>query len=241
VIAPFSSRGTLKSTRISTFFPLIGKSLSVSMGIMEFSRFRKDYSLSTLRKNALSDNPFEQLHLWIEEAKNEIEPNAVQLATCLNNLPSIRTVLIKEITPDGLIFFTHAESRKGNELLANPHAALLFLWKSLERQVIIEGATHLCSEAKSAAYFASRPRESQLGTLVSHQGDPIPSREALEAAYKKLEQAYEGKEVPPPKDWRGFCVVPHRFEFWQGGSKRLHDRFQYTLNDKNWEITRLSP
>lgn len=208
---------------------------------MEFSRFRKDYSLSTLRKNALSDNPFEQLRLWLNEAHEEIEPNAMQLATCLSNLPSIRTVLLKEITPEGLIFFTHTDSRKGRELFSNPHAALLFLWKSLERQVIVEGIAHRCPKEKSDAYFASRPRDSQLGTLVSHQGEPIPSREALEAAYNKLEQEYEGKAVPPPQDWGGFCIVPHRFEFWQGGPHRLHDRFQYTLNDKNWIITRLSP
>lgn len=208
---------------------------------MELSHLRKDYSGSTLRKKALSLNPFEQFKIWLKEAEGEIEPNAMQLATTEGLTPSLRTVLLKEVTNEGFIFYTHTESRKGKELSQNPKCALLFLWKTLNRQVTIEGAAELLPKEKADLYFHSRPRLSQLGTKASIQDAPISSREALESAVHALYKQYEGKPIDPPEDWGGYLIRPSRFELWQGNKGRLHDRFEYLPDASGWQIQRLSP
>lgn len=208
---------------------------------MELSNFREEYSWSTLRRKDLSLNPFEQFHLWFNAALSLPEPNAMQLATSHKGHPSLRTVLLKSYDGEGFVFFTNYESRKAHDLEENPYAALLFFWKEQDRQVTLEGSVKKTSHEESAAYFASRPRSSQLGTLTSFQGQPLDSREVLEKRFQHLQKAYEGKPIPLPSYWGGFRLVPERFEFWQGRPFRLHDRFQYTLKEGHWILDRLSP
>lgn len=161
----------------------------------------------------------------------EIEPNAMTLATAsLDGRPSARTVLLKSFDERGFVFYTHIESPKGRELQANPHAALLFLWRRLREagiQVRIEGDVQQVSAAESDAYFASRPRQSQIGAWASMQSRTLSSREEFEQRLAKVESGFEGREVPRPEGWGGFRVVPQRFEFWYGAQFRLHERWRY--------------
>lgn len=165
----------------------------------------------------------------------------MQLATYNNGRPSLRTVLLKEFDERGLMFFTHYNSRKGHEIQKHPFACLLFLWKTLEKQITVEGKIVKCTPEESEAYFYSRPRESQLATLASRQGTTLENKEVLTEHYDNLKRKYAGQTVPLPPFWGGYRLVPDRFEFWQGGPHRLHDRFEYILKDNDWEITRLSP
>ncbi|MCB1113503.1 MAG: pyridoxamine 5'-phosphate oxidase [Chlamydiia bacterium] len=208
---------------------------------MELSHVRKEYSESTLRKKDLSHNPFEEFKKWLHAAKEDPEPNAMQLATTVNDRPSLRTVLLKEVNEKGFIFFTHTESRKGKEILKNPNVSLLFLWKEMERQIIIEGKAEPVSKEKAHAYFEKRPRKSQLGSAASVQDAHLASKEELIKAYEALTKKFEGRQVEPPEDWGGYLVKPTRFEFWQGSEARLHDRFEYVPKDNGWRLQRLSP
>ncbi len=207
---------------------------------------RKAYVADTLDKSQIHQDPFEQFAKWMEQALSikGIEANAMTLATSnANGQPSARIVLLKGFTNDGLVFYTNYESRKGEELLKNPLAALLFYWEILERQIRIEGKVARLSPEKSDAYFHSRPKGSQIGAIASPQSQVIGSRAILEDKVKTLSQKYENtSEIPRPKNWGGFLLQPQRFEFWQGRANRLHDRFQYTLKeDQNWSIERLAP
>lgn len=170
-----------------------------------------------------------------------MEPTAMQLATCVDKLPSLRTVLLKKVNEEGLTFFTDFRSRKGKELAENPHAALLFLWKENERQVIIEGTVQKASRDEAEAYFNKRPRESRLAASVSHQDEVLSSKEPLIEKFESLKKSLEDQDIPLPDYWGGYRLIPNRFEFWQGGAFRLHDRFQYLLKDEGWLIDRLSP
>jgi pyridoxamine 5'-phosphate oxidase len=210
---------------------------------MEISGLRKEYSNLTLRRKDLYLNPFDQFKTWFTETVEShiLEPTAMQLTTCLGDRPSIRTVLLKKIDEHGFTFFSHYTSRKGKELEANPHAAALFLWKELERQVVIEGVVEKIPQEETEKYFSSRPRTSQLGALASPQSTVIASREVLEEKYTELRELYEGKKIPFPPMWGGFKLLPNRFEFWQGRPFRLHDRFQYVLKNGTWSIDRLAP
>lgn len=207
---------------------------------MGLSNLRKEYSNRTLRKKDLSHNPFEQFNLWFQEAAPLMEPNAMQLATSQECRPSLRTLLLKSFDSNGFVFFTNYGSRKARELENNPFCALLFYWKELEKQVIIEGKAQKTPLAQSIAYFASRPRASQLAAHASNQGQVI-TREELDLRYQSLQETYAGREIPLPPYWGGYLVVPTRFEFWQGAPHRLHDRFQYLLSEGKWTIDRLSP
>ena len=171
-----------------------------------------------------------------DEAKRsaELEPNAMTVATATAaGLPSARTVLLKAFDARGFVFYTHLDSHKGRELQANPHAALLFLWRSLREagiQVRIEGAVEQVSDAEADAYFASRPRLSQIGAWASLQSRTLASREEFDARVATAESSFAGREVPRPDGWSGLRVVPRRFEFWYGAQFRLHERWCYEVD-----------
>lgn len=205
---------------------------------------RKEYALAGLRRADLSANPFDQFTTWFGLAVAQAggEPNAMTLATAdAQGTPSARTVLLKGYDERGFCFYTNYNSRKGRELAENPRASLVFHWQNLERQVLIQGNVERVSREETLAYFHSRPRGSQLGALVSPQSEVIPDRAFLEIRLAELEEQFADGDIPPPENWGGFRVVPVRFEFWQGRTNRLHDRFQYTQTERNWQIDRLSP
>lgn len=189
-------------------------------------------------------DPFEQFRAWFADAE-KAEPNdanAMAVATATpEGWPSVRMVLLKEWDISGFVFYTNLESRKGDELRANPRAALLFHWKSLRRQIRIEGAVELVDDAEADAYFASRARLSRLGAWASEQSRRLPRRGALLGRVARLEATYLGGEVPRPPFWSGYRVVPERFEFWQDMPFRLHDRSVYVRTAEGWDTMKLYP
>ena len=156
-------------------------------------------------------------------------------------VPSLRTVLVRRVDAGGFSFFTNYESRKGRELSVNPFAALCFYWPWIDEQVLVEGRVAPLEPADSDAYFAGRPRGSQLGAWASQQSGPLGSREELEARWRETERRFEDREVPRPPYWGGFRLSPTRMEFWRAGEFRLHDRELYTFADGVWTVTRLFP
>ena len=206
---------------------------------------RIDYSGKDLLKNNLKKNPIEQFNLWFKEAINYKikEPNAMILSTIKkNNKPTSRTVLLKEVDNKGFIFFTNYNSNKGKEIENNNYVSLNFLWKEMERQIIIEGKTKRISNESSENYFNKRPRDSQISAWVSNQSKKLENRLVLENQYKNMIKKFKSVEIiPKPNFWGGYIVVPNKIEFWQGKKSRLHDRICYKLINKNWEIFRLSP
>ncbi len=205
---------------------------------------RLDYSQHSLSEHDVDPDPIRQFASWFHEAvKAELpEPNAMGLATVnAAGQPSLRIVLLKDFDERGFTFYTNYQSRKGEELLQNPHAALTFHWMALERQVRIEGTVERVAEADSDAYFQVRPVKSRLGAIASAQSRPIASREALEQQFADAEQQY-GDTPPRPPHWGGYRLKPNWIEFWQGRRSRLHDRVVYTLSDEgNWQRERLQP
>jgi pyridoxamine 5'-phosphate oxidase len=193
-----------------------------------------------LLEHGASPNPFEQFDLWFADAAGLPEPNAMALATVTDGQPSVRMVLLKERDARGFVFFTNYGSRKGRELTANPHAALLFFWATLQRQIRIEGTVERVAREESAAYFRTRARGAQVGAWASLQSE-IVSRRELDARVSEIEAEYEGREVPVPPFWGGFRVKPASFEFWQGRTHRLHDRLRYVPDGAAWRIERLAP
>ena len=188
-------------------------------------------------------DPLEGFARWFREAE-ESEPNdanAAALATATpDGIPSVRMVLVKRADESGFCFYTNAESRKGLELQSNPRAALCFYWKTLRRQVRVEGPVTPMEAAEVDAYFHSRSRDSQIGAAISRQSRPLGSREELEAQFRKFSQEHPG-EVPRPSYWRGFCLHAQQIEFWISGENRLHNRFLFTREDAAWKKTRLFP
>ena len=188
-------------------------------------------------------DPFARFAAWYAEAERlePNDPNAMTLATSTpQGRPSARAVLLKGHDPRGFVFYTNMQSRKGDELAANPHAALLFHWKSLRRQVRVEGPVEPVTLAEADAYFASRARVSRLGALASDQSRPMPGRAEFEARVAALDAAHPG-EVPRPIHWSGFRVIPEAIEFWQDMPFRLHDRLAYVRVGDHWTVTRLYP
>lgn len=208
---------------------------------------RSDYAQRVLSEGDLHADPLTQFQRWVDAAiAAELpEPLAAALATAdAAGNPSVRMILLRGIAADGLRFYTNYESRKGRDLAANPHAALSLWWPGLERQVRCSGQVRRLTEEESAAYFSSRPEESRLGARISRQGQPIPSRRELEEALAAERAAHEsGAPIALPPFWGGYCLTPDRWEFWQGGRNRLHDRFEYLrpAPDAPWAIRRLQP
>lgn len=211
---------------------------------MSIADLRKDYALATLNEADVAADPVEQFSRWFEQAKQALvaEPNAMSLATVgAEGKPSSRIVLLKGFDDRGFTWFTGYDSRKGRELAMNPHAALLFHWGDLERQVHIEGRVERVSAAESDDYFSIRPLKSRIGVHASDQSKPIENRGVLEARFAEAEARF-GEHPPRPDRWGGFRLVPERFEFWQGRRSRLHDRIAYTRDERgNWRIERLQP
>jgi pyridoxamine 5'-phosphate oxidase len=205
---------------------------------------RQDYETRGLRRADLVADPLEQFRRWFDEARDLglPEPNAMTLATVdASGQPAARTVLLKGTDHRGLTFFTNLESRKARELAANPRAALVFWWQPQARQVRFEGAIETVAEAEADAYFASRPRGSQIGAWASAQSAAIADRAALETAEREIAARFAEAEVPRPPFWGGYRLVPARVEFWQGRRNRLHDRLCYVRDGRRWRIERLAP
>jgi pyridoxamine 5'-phosphate oxidase len=197
-----------------------------------------------LRRADLAPDPLEQFRSWFAEAGAALEvPEAMVLATATRGgAPSARMVLLKGFDEHGLVFFSHYTSRKGRELEANPQAALLFHWSSLGRQVRVEGRVEHVSAEESDTYFATRPRDAQLGAVASRQSEPLGSRGELDERLAQLRSELGEGSVPRPGTWGGFRLVPAAWEFWQHRSSRLHDRFRYEREPPEaWRIERLFP
>jgi pyridoxamine 5'-phosphate oxidase len=198
-----------------------------------------------LDEQTIDRDPIKQFRKWFAEAvaaKLPL-PEAMSLATVNSEAkPSARMVLLKQVDDDGFVFFTNYQSAKAKELEENPNVALVFFWSQLERQVRVEGTVSKTSDAESQAYFATRPRESQIGAWASPQSSVISGRAELESKQVELEKLYEGAAVPWPEHWGGFRVKPSRVEFWKGRIGRLHDRIVYEREDDGtWSMKRLAP
>lgn len=210
------------------------------------STLRESYEKGSLkRKNMLAD-PFDQFNEWLQHALSDsevAEATAMVLATAdQEGQPSTRVVLLKDVTKNGFVFYTNYGSRKGTELAANPLAALNFWWQSQQRQVRIAGKVERYDAEKSDTYFLSRPEGSQMGAIISPQSESIPDRTFLENQLSQLKSEVEsGKTLERPENWGGFLFIPSTFEFWQGRANRLHDRFHYRIQEKDWVIERLAP
>lgn len=211
---------------------------------------RREYNCSSLSRNQLEADPFRQMHLWLDQAKQaELkDATAMTLATSdHNNLPDARIVLLKQLDQRGFCWYTNYSSHKGQQLADNPQACLLFHWRELDRQVRVQGRVEKINGTEADAYFASRPLQSRLSAAASSQSQAIDSRTELETKVAQLQQQYDD-HVPRPADWGGYRLLPTRFEFWQGRENRLHDRFNYerreAVTDPTetvWLITRLQP
>jgi len=212
----------------------------------EIAAMREEYGSRVLRRSELAACPIDQFSHWFAEAR-EVgveEPNAFSLSTIgLDGCPASRTVLMKFYDTSGFVFYTNYGSTKAKEIEAHPMASILFPWLPLERQVRIEGTVEKVSVAESLKYFASRPRESQIGAWVSDQSSVIDSRAMLMNKLAELKIKFKGGDVPLPSFWGGYRVKPIRIEFWQGGKGRVHDRFLYSrdIDGKGWSINRLAP
>jgi len=212
----------------------------------DLSNYRKSYEKSELLESMIDENPMMQFQKWFyetEEFGGVEEVNAMTVSTIgLDGFPKSRIVLLKKYDEYGFTFVTNYDSEKGKALLQNPQVCLSFFWPSVERQVIIKGIAEKQTEAYSEGYFHSRPKGSQIGTVVSPQSTVIPNREFLDEKLKSLEFEYQNIEVPKPENWGGVLVKPVSIEFWQGRANRLHDRIRYTLLESgDWKIERLAP
>lgn len=236
---------------------------------MAIADIRRDYTIGHLDRADLDANPLAQFDRWFGEAaraktagsrlrrfaigiyksfstlfgSTNLEANAMALATVgADGKPSVRTVLLKGVDSRGFIFFTNYESRKGQELMVNPNASLVFYWPELERQVCVAGTVSKLPRVESEKYFHSRPKLSQIAAVASKQSNLLPDRAALEQQMSQLEKQFANRDVPLPECWGGFVLSPERIEFWQGRASRLHDRFSYTrASDGSWSVCRLSP
>jgi pyridoxamine 5'-phosphate oxidase len=201
-----------------------------------------DYSVP-LREDEAAASPFEQFAAWYHDASGVVrvrEAMAVASASS-DGRPSVRMVLMKDWDEAGFVFYTQYRSRKAEDLDTNPHAALLFYWDELGRQIRIDGGVERVPIDEADSYFATRPRGAQIGAHASHQSKPIESRDILDERVRALSETYNGLEVPRPRTWGGYRVVPEVFEFWQNRDDRLHDRLRYTRDEAGWRIDRLQP
>jgi len=207
---------------------------------------RADYTRGNLDESDVADEWYPQLRLWFDTAAGDpavLEANAVQLATAdARGRPAVRTVLIKGLDERGLVFFTNYESAKGRALAANPQASAIFAWLAHQRQVRVTGAVARVSRKETEAYFATRPRESQLGAWASPQSEVVPSRAALDELAEAAAARFGDGPIPAPPHWGGYRLAPDEVEFWQGRTGRLHDRIRYRrTGDGTWVRERLAP
>lgn len=206
---------------------------------------RRNYADEGLSRDTLPEEPFALFQRWFTQYVDLdiFEPNAMVVATVGKNaVPSQRTVLMKAYDADGFVFYTNYGSRKAQQIEQNDQVSLIFPWIPLHRQVIIEGTASKVSTAESLKYFLTRPRGSQLGAWSSSQSSVISARSALESRLVEMKNKFKDGDISLPSFWGGYRIKPHRIEFWQGRTHRLHDRFLYTLDDdRGWEINRLSP
>ncbi len=212
---------------------------------MDIKGLRKEYNCLVLSREMLDPDPFRQFEQWFNEAcQAELaEPNAMSLATVgAAGQPTLRTVLLKLFDHNGFIFFTNYSSRKAQQITENQRVSLLFPWIRMARQVAITGVAEKISTAESARYFASRPRDSQMGAWISQQSSVLSSRQLLMMELDKIKTKFLKGEIPLPDFWGGYRVRPVTIEFWQGQTSRLHDRFLYShQDDGSWTIERLAP
>lgn len=212
---------------------------------MDLDQIRRDYIKGGLRRHDLSDDPFAQFSRWMEQAIDSgiPDPTAMTLATVdREGQPSQRIVLLKGLDANGFVFFTNYNSKKAEDMEANPKVSLHFPWHMIERQVKVNGAVTKVPTSESLKYFLSRPRDSQLAAWASHQSHPLTSRSVLLNQFARMKEKFANGEIPLPDSWGGYRVRPTRFEFWQGGANRLHDRFEYVREDDGgWAISRLAP
>lgn len=205
---------------------------------------RREYDYGKLSRDSLSDCPFEQFDAWMQQAldANIVDPTAMCLATVDDSgRPWQRVVLLKGFDESGFVFYTNLSSRKALNINSNSQASIQFSWLQLDRQVIVGGRAERLADAEVVEYFNSRPLSSQLAAWASDQSSPIASRDILESNFKAIQEKFSSSEVPVPDFWGGYRIIPEEFEFWQGGEKRLHDRFCFLLRGDDWEISRLSP
>ena len=209
----------------------------------DLTNLRAEFRENGLNRSELDNDPFKQFSLWFSQAiKSGIaEPSAMSLATADEKEIGIRTVLLKHFDDKGFVFFTNYGSKKSEQIEVNPQAALLFPWLELERQVKIFGNVEKITTLESIKYFASRPKDSQLGAWASKQSATISSRSLLISQFESMKNKFSKGEVPLPDFWGGYRVIPDSIEFWQGRESRLHDRFIYQRSDNGWNISRLSP
>ena len=203
---------------------------------------RREYGDRGLDEADLTEHPLELFRRWLDDASALHEPNAMVVASVSGEgRPSARMVLLKGLDERGFVFYTNYSSRKGSELDARPDVALLFPWHDLQRQVRVEGKASRVPQAESEAYFGRRPRGSQLGAWASPQSRVVISREALDTAYRAVEERFAAGEVPLPPYWGGYRVAPSVVEFWQGRKGRMHDRLVYHRDGDAWLVERLAP
>ena len=210
----------------------------------ELKNLRVDYSGDLIDIKKLNNNPIKEFEIWFKKAKKEniIEPNAMILSTISkNNLLNSRTVLLKNITDQGFVFFTNYESRKANDIMHNNNVSVVFLWKKIERQVIIKGTAVKITKRDSKKYFDSRPEKSKIAAWVSKQSKELHNSSDLIKRFKNFENKFKNKLIPYPDFWGGYIIHPNSIEFWQGRSSRMHDRILYKKEKNKWNINRLYP
>ena len=210
---------------------------------VDLTKLRIELRKRGLSRSNLNDDPVKQFSLWFTEAIDSgiVEPSAMSLATADESEIGIRTVLLKYFDDKGFVFYTNYKSKKSRQIETRPEAALLFSWLTLERQIKIVGSVEKVSSLESIKYFASRPKDSQIGAWASKQSTTISSRDILQSQFESMKQKFSSGEVPLPDFWGGYRVIPRTIEFWQGRESRLHDRFVYQRNKDGWTISRLSP
>ncbi|MCO8122012.1 pyridoxamine 5'-phosphate oxidase [Stieleria sp. TO1_6] len=214
---------------------------------MSLYEMRQSYRLGSLLEKDADADPMVQFHTWLGQAiegdlPEWVEANAMTLSTCdPNGNVSSRVVLLKGLDDGKFWFYTNYDSAKGQQMEANANVSLCFLWQHVQRQVRIEGHVEKASRERSISYFHKRPRDSQLGAIVSQQSSVVASRESLEKQLDTLKTQYADGEIPCPENWGGYCVTPTTIEFWQGRESRLHDRLRYRREGSQWVIQRLSP
>ena len=210
---------------------------------MDLTHHRHEFLQNGLCREELASDPFEQFNHWFKQAEqaNVIEPSAMSLATSDGVDVTLRTVLLKYFDQQGFVFFTNYGSKKAKQIEANPNVAILFPWLAIERQVKISGRVERVSTIESLKYFASRPKESQLGAWASEQSSHISSRQVLLSQFEAMKNKFKQGEIPLPDFWGGYRVIPQTIEFWQGRENRLHDRFVYEREQGQWNIDRLAP